>query len=329
MLTQKIFRVVPLLICGLVGRAALAAPGYDPLAVPAGFAARTVELTVHDGARNRDLPIKVYLPGATIPEPVVIFSHGLGGSRENDAFLGQHWAARNYVAVFIQHPGSDESVWQGKGMNEAMLAMKQAAGLKNFLARVKDVPAILDQLDYWNRKNENALFGRLDTKHIGMSGHSFGAVTTQAVSGESMGGRPMFTDERIKAACMFSPSVPKRGDAKAAFRTVTIPWLLMTGTKDTAPIGDQTVEDRLGVFPALPAGQKYEVVLDGAEHSAFGDRPLPGDKEPRNPNHHRVMLALTTAFWDAYLRGDAAAKTWLDGDGPTGVLEKADRWRKK
>ncbi len=29
---------------------------------------------------------------------------------------------------------------------------------------------------------------------------------------------------------------------------------------------------------ALPAGNKYELVLDKAEHSVFTDRPLPGDK---------------------------------------------------
>jgi len=54
---------------------------------------------------------------------------------------------------------------------------------------------------------------------------------------------------------------------------------------------------------------------------------LPGDKEPRNPNHHRVMLALTTAFWDGYLRGDKDALAWLNGAGPRSVLEPADRWQ--
>ena len=82
----------------------------------------------------------------------------------------------------------------------------------------------------------------------------------------------------------------------------------MTGTKDVAPIGGADVESRLAVFPALPPGGKYELVLDGAEHSAFTDRALPGDSAPRNPNHHRAILALSTAFWDAWLRGDAAAR---------------------
>ncbi len=79
----------------------------------------------------------------------------------------------------------------------------------------------------------------------------------------------------------------------------------MTGTKDVAPIGDTDVASRLAVYPALTVAPKYEVVLNNAEHSVFTDRALPGDQEPRNPNHHRVILALSTAFWDAYLRGDA------------------------
>ena len=55
----------------------------------------------------------------------------------------------------------------------------------------------------------------------------------------------------------------------------------------------------------------------------------PAIREKRNPNHHRVILALSTAFWDAWLRDDAAAKAWLDGDGPKSVLEKNDRWQRK
>ena len=50
------------------------------------------------------------------------------------------------------------------------------------------------------------------------------------------------------------------------------PWLLMTGTKDTAAIGGQTIESRLAVFPALPEERGYELVLHDAEHSAFTDR---------------------------------------------------------
>ena len=109
----------------------------------------------------------------------------------------------------------------------------------------------------------------------------------------------------------------------------TVRQLRLTGTLDDSPIGDLTPESRLRVYPGLPPGGKYELVLDGAEHSAFGERASPLDKTKPNPNHHRAILAISTAFWDAYLREDAAAKIWLDGDGPRGVLEKADAWRHK
>ncbi len=304
--------------------------GYDPLAVSDRPNTEPLDLTVKDEARGREIPIRVYLPARTERQPMVLFSHGLGGSREGSAYLGKHWAARGYVAVFLQHPGSDTSVWQDKPKADRMAAMRQAAGLENFLLRVKDVPAVLDQLQRWNRTERHPLAGRLDLERVGMSGHSFGAVTTQAVSGQSfLGGTTPFADPRIKAAVVMSPSSPRRGDPKQAFAAVKVPWMLMTGTKDVSPIGDADMKSRLGVFPALPPGGKYELILDRAEHSAFTDRPLPGDTEKRNPNHHRAVLALSTAFWDAWLRDDAAAKAWLDGEGPRSLLEKNDGWQRK
>lgn len=69
-------------------------------------------------------------------------------------------------------------------------------------------------------------------------------------------------------------------------------------------------------------------MLHDAEHSAFSDRALPGDREPRKPNHHRAILAFSTAFWDAFLRDDDA-QAWLDGDGPRQMLETDDRWQRK
>ncbi len=314
----------------LAGQANCANSTYDPLALPKDAKPEVLNLSVRGEQGGREIPVRVYLPAERTPAPMVLFSHGLGGSREGNAYLGQHWAARGYVVVFTQHPGSDASVWQDKPPVERLAALKRAANPHNFLSRVKDIHLVLDQLERWNTNRASALAGRLDLKRIGMSGHSFGALTTQAVSGQHFQfGNALTADSRIKAAIMFSPSSPRRGDPKQAFGRVKIPWMLMTGTKDVAPIGDATLESRLAVFPALPPGGKYELVLDGAEHSAFADRSLPGDTEKRNPNHHRAILALSTAFWDAYLQGNTAAKDWLDGNGPRSVLEKQDRWRTK
>ncbi len=301
---------------------------YDPLAVPGGVVER-LEISMHDETRHRELPLRIYLPPAKSAAPIVLFSHGLGGSREGDVFLGEHWAKRGYVAVFLQHPGSDTSVWLDAEKGQRLAAMKQAANVENFVLRVEDVHAVLDGLTTWNATEHHALKGRLDLSRVGMSGHSFGAVTTQAVSGQQFKLGKGATDVRIKAAMALSPSTPRAGSPTEAFGSVKIPWLLMTGTHDEAPIGGQTAASRLEVFPALPKGQKYELVLDGAEHSAFTDRALPGDSQPRNPNHHTLMLALSTAFFDSTLKGDSAARAWIDGAGAKALLQKGDRWQLK
>lgn len=315
---------------------ARASHAYDPLAVPNDGRAAPIDVDVVDEERSRTVPIRVFLPPRVAgdkpaPCPVVLFSHGLGGSRAGCSFLGDHWSRRGYAVVFLQHPGSDESVWRDAPPFRRLAAMREAASVDNLRLRVQDVPVVLDTLTAWNADPGHPLAGRLDLDHVGMSGHSFGAQTTQAVSGQSfpLVGR-RFTDPRITAAVIMSPGTPQgRLDPGDAFADVAIPWLLMTGTKDTSPIGGQTVESRLAVFPALPEGLAYELVLHDAEHSAFTDRPLPGDRMPRNPAHHTAILALSTALWDAFLRDDAAARTWLDGDGPRTVLDTSDRWQRK
>jgi len=103
--------------------------------------------------------------------------------------------------------------------------------------------------------------------------------------------------------------------------------MLMTGTKDFGLAGGADPESRMKVFPALTPDNKYESVLDRVAHSAFSDRALPGDSERRNPNLHRAILALCTAFWDAFLRDESTAKAWLNGDSPRSVLEANDRWQ--
>src|SRR5271170_3301939 len=73
-----------------------------------------------DASRNRKVPVKIYYPNTSDGVfPVIIFSHGLGGSREGYEYLGRHWAACGYVSVHVQHLGSDNRVWQDAAPGEA------------------------------------------------------------------------------------------------------------------------------------------------------------------------------------------------------------------
>ncbi len=94
----------------------------------------------------------------------------------------------------------------------------------------------------------------------------------------------------------------------------------MTGTKDLAPIGNADMKSRLAVYPALHSAPKYELVLHNAEHSVFTERGLPGDREPRNPNHPSWKPKITGSLrhGDAFkVRHSRAVKTMLT---PTELL---------
>ena len=82
---------------------------------------------------------------------------------------------------FLQHPGSDEAVWKSAERAQRLHVIERAANVKNFILRVQDVSAVLDQLEAWNASHTNALAGRFDLRNIGMAGHSFGAMTAEAV----------------------------------------------------------------------------------------------------------------------------------------------------
>ena len=73
-------------------------------------------LTLADG---KTATMRVYSPkAATAACPVVIFSHGLAGSKEGYGFLGKRWAEHGYVAIHPDHPGSDTAAFRGKPLAE-------------------------------------------------------------------------------------------------------------------------------------------------------------------------------------------------------------------
>lgn len=303
---------------------------YDPQRLTA-QAATGIEETVYDSARERDIPTLIYPAADADESPVILFSHGLGGTRYSALYLAEHWSARGFTVVSMQHAGSDEAIFDVPP-SQVLASFTAAASLENSLARIADVSAVLDQLELWNADPQHLLYQGLDLSRVGMSGHSFGAVTTQAVSGQRLFTTASETrDPRIRAAMPLSPSVPSVGSAEAAFAEIDIPWLLMTGTDDGAPVEGvgSDVEGRLAVFPALPEGEFYELVLFEGEHHAFTDREISASQNARNPAHHPIIQALSTAFWDATLRGDQTALRWLRGEGALSVLEPGDSWQFK
>ena len=56
---------------------------------------RFLDLELLDTDRQRPVPARLYMPrqaSSDDPVPLVVFSHGLGGSRMGYSYLARHWA---------------------------------------------------------------------------------------------------------------------------------------------------------------------------------------------------------------------------------------------
>ncbi|RJG57858.1 dienelactone hydrolase [Sphingobium terrigena] len=296
--------------------AMLAAPAAAHAALA--DAITTCDAAWRDDARNRNVPVRIRMPAGTGNAPVILFSHGLGGSLEGGTNWAVAWAKAGFIVVNLQHPGSDRSII-GSGRVAAAMAPAQ------LVARVDDVHFLLDELGRRSREGACDL-RRADLAHVGMSGHSFGAHTTQGIAGQRFPVAGIAADPRVKAAIAFSPSPPMRGSDDAAFRAIAIPFFSVTGTQDAAPITPNvTARDRERPFRAMPPGDKYLLVLEGANHMMFNAQDgLRGPTSTATPHIRDTVIAATTLFWRATLPGDVEAKRRLDAFART--LPLGDRF---
>ncbi len=261
---------------------------------------------------NEIMPVKLYYPSTGAPWPIVIVSHGLGGSREGIAYAGKYWASQGYVSVHLQHVGSDMSIWRnGAG------GVMQAASAEQLLRRTQDVKFALDHLETINADPKSPFYKKLDLKHIAVAGHSFGAVTAEVMCGEIVGFNQSAFDPRIKAGIIFSPSPPKLGESKKAFSKITVPMFHWTGTKDDAQLpGDATVADRRVPFDSITTSDQYLVILTNGDHMVFNGHAWENTRlRPNDSAWHTLIDHGTTLFLNAYLKDDAKAKKSLqDGE---------------
>ena len=288
-----------------------------------------------DGSRDRKVPVKIYYPKSAAGKlPIIIFSHGLGGSRDGYEYLGHFWASHGYVSVHVQHLGSDSAVWQGLPLEEIMPALKKSIlNLENAANRPLDVSFAIDQMEKMNG-DDSPLKGRLDLERIGVAGHSFGAFTTMALAGEVFilpdGSEKWHPDPRIKAAIAMSPSpLNQKEDLDRVYAKIKIPIFHMTGTLDDSPIGDTKAADRRVPFDHIHGADQYLVTFTGGDHMIFSGRMMGRGQREHDAAFQKLICAASTAFWDAYLKGDADAKAWLAGNGFESLLKSDGVFEKK
>lgn len=279
-----------------------------------------------DARHNRKISYKVYCPTETGkgPFPVIIWSHGLGGSRDGAGFISRFISSHGYIIVHTQHPGTDSSLWEGKPGHPWDVIRATHIPRSATLQRLKDVPFVLSKLSTLD------CAPLMDMTRVGMSGHSFGAMTTQVMAGQRRGfGKHIYSlfQNIFKAAIAYSPSpnLKKKGHAPTDFYGgIQIPLLMMTGTDDDSPLENFGYKDRLEVFDYSGGPDQHLLVLDHGDHMVYNGSRGKLDANPKRNVHEDIIKIISLAFWDGYLKDDHIAKRWLtDGSVQTWLADEA------
>lgn len=318
---------------------------------PYGAGVMTIDLTdaSRPTAANRDAPaspvrtmqVEVWYPAgpdAEMPEqrdaplersgaryPLIIFAHGFSAFRRQSASFMQGLASHGYIVAAPDFPQSRIDAPGGPRLSAV-------------LDQPGDVSFVIDELLARDGEAGWPLRGAIDAERIGMSGHSLGALTTLLTAYGS--GR----DARLKAilpispvGCLFPASVTS---------ATRLPVMVVGGSRekivdpssikrayDAAPApkyrvevigGDHvrfadidTTDDQLGDIVSRQAGGDLVgdalkiAQADGADASTCLTKTASSDELVSGERQRELLRTAATPFFDAYLKGDAAAMRFL------------------
>ena len=242
------------------------------------------------------------LPDATSRFPLLLFSHGYGGSPLSDEYLLPLTILASYRYIVAAPFHGD---WQYNHVDLQTFAdvLYLITHLRDFLAmqalRPLTLSATIDLLS-----NSPQWGARIDPSQIGGFGASMGGESIMLMAGAGLTTSLGFSwtqiekDTRLKMGVTYipyfgQPIFPAFGRDQHGLDGITLPFMAISGTADTtAPIA-LTYQ---GV--SLLAGTREMVALNGVTHQF--DIPSTND-----------IFTWTLTFLDAELRGNPASKQKL------------------
>lgn len=322
----------------------------------------TLDITLHDEARNKDLELRIRAPKTASPDqplPFIIFTHGAGGAKDAFPDLSAHWASRGYVVV---HPTHSDSIALRREKGEDLSRLRENPRslvmdvdgpdrLADTSFIIDSIPAIADAL---NKGAPDGSALNIDATRIGMAGHSAGAYTTQVAFGAKVRGPRWGTmrlkshaDPRIKAAILISgQGTTNRSLTKDSWSDITGPMMVYAGSLDVSRISDETPESRREPFEYAKPGGKYLIYIEGATHGSYQGKGLATMLRENPTTDIDVITAAvssgTTAFFDCYLKAahnaaddpaanatSGAARTYLESDALIKLTSGAAEYQRK
>ncbi len=280
--------------------------------------------TVLDPARGRSFAIRVRYPvGAPSPLPLVIFSPG-GGPNPAGHMTHEEWGTRlasvGYAVIHMAHPAGDPAAHCAPlgippaECDSASIASGATLG-PIWYERPRDASAVINDLGAIEAAS-GTLFNR---SQIAIAGHSGGAHTVMSTSGTAVDWSAsvkgvIYREPRIRAFLANSPQgIGIFGMSPTSWDSIARPVMVTTGAADS---GGATADPRLRLHPFqyMPPPDKYQLYLDSpnAVHNVFGLNAATGAGDRPLTQLEEYVWVSGLAFLDAYVRGLAPARAWLE-----------------
>ncbi len=264
------------------------------------------------GCPSHTLPVALDAAAVAGTFPLVLISHCHACTRLSNATTAIRLASHGFVVVSVEHLG--DTLWEDLAGTQADLDAEELE------ARTADVRAALDQV----AAGGTPVSALADLGHVGVLGHSFGAVTA---------GRVAQLDSRVSAAAALCAPMENPLTPGVMIATLNVPLMFLVAEQDNSitELGNNLI--RTNYAAATVAAYKIEV--PDAGHWSVSDLDglaptfMPGcgaatrqtDGLPftyLDPSVGRnIAAAYSVAFFKATLQGDAGAQSYLEAASPT------------
>jgi predicted dienelactone hydrolase len=217
--------------------------------------------------------------------PLVLFSHGSCGFQEQSIFLTSTLASYGFVVAAPPHPGNSTA--------EILTCGTQAAVQDSFDNRPADIIFVIDSLLALNDDPTSFFYQTIDPNRIGMSGHSYGGLTTLRVGA---------MDPRVVAGLALAPVARSIQDE---VREIAIPIMIQVGALDGLLVDARLAYDLL-------KAPRYRLEIQNMTHSPFADVCLECTATSLSPAQaHPFILRYAIPYMLHYVAGDTRFDAFL------------------